>query len=118
MRIILRGHIPAKKNLLRRSRNGGLFRDKEVSEQIDTLVLQAKAQWAGKAPLDKPELTIQFVCIDQRGDLDNKLVTILDVLQQSGIIVNDNLKHLREFHIYGSTGAEETCAVWTGKQEW
>lgn len=112
MKLILRGHIPGKKNMLRRSKNGGLYRDKSVVKQIDLLVLQARAQWIGKEPIDNALIVIEFTCRDQRADLDNKTTTILDVLQSAKILRSDNLKHLREFHVIGGTGPEETCTIW------
>ncbi len=115
MKIILRGPIPGKKNLLRRSRNGGLFRDKNVSAQIELLRLQAMAQWIRKIPMDKPALAIHFTCLDQRADLDNKATTVLDCLVGAGVLVNDNLKHLPgPITISGEVGEEEMCIVVLG----
>jgi hypothetical protein len=89
----LQGHIPGKKNLLRRSKNGGMFRDEDISVQINLLTLQAKRQWIGRARLDVPRAHFMFYVMDQRSDLDNKLTTILDCLKAAGVIVNDNIKH-------------------------
>lgn len=112
MKLILRGHIPGKKNMLRRSKNGGLYRDASVSKQIDALILQAKAQWKGNKPFEKARIEMAFVFRDQRSDLDNKLTCALDILVQAGIIENDNLKHLREIYVSGHVGPEEKCTIW------
>jgi hypothetical protein len=93
--IELLGHIPGKKNLLRRSRNGGLHRDAEVTAQIDDLVLQAACQWRRRTPLEHPRIVAEFYVRDRRGDLDNKWTTVQDVLVRAGVLRNDNLAHLR-----------------------
>lgn len=87
------GKIPSKKNLLRRSKNGGMFRDRAVANQIAALTLQAKVQWQGRAPLDKPQIRALFIITDERGDPDNKWTTILDCLVDAGVLINDNFKH-------------------------
>jgi Holliday junction resolvase RusA-like endonuclease len=94
VRLVLEGHVPSKKNLLRRSKNGGMFRNREVSKYIDAITLQAKALWGGRAPLSKPRIEATFYCKDQRGDLDNKWTTVQDCLVAAGVIENDNLKSL------------------------
>ena len=93
MRLFILGHIPSKKNLLKRSKHGGMFRDAKVSKKIDALTMQAKSQWIGKTPLNRPEMNVMFYVRDQRSDCDNKLTTILDCLHAAGVIVNDNIKH-------------------------
>ena len=90
-RIVIHGHIPSKKNLLRRSANGGLFRDARVTKQINLLTLQAKAQWSGREPLERPSARVLFFVSDQRSDLDNKWTTVLDCLTQAGVLRNDNI---------------------------
>ena len=106
VRLMVEGPIPGKKNLLRRSRNGGMFRDKKVSAQLDAITWQLKAQWM-REPLIHPALEFVFRCKDLRSDLDNKLTTCLDCMQDAGILVKDNLKHLRgPITIYGELGPE------------
>jgi Holliday junction resolvase RusA-like endonuclease len=93
MKITLSGHIPSKKNLLRRSKHGGLFRDSKVSAQIDALTLQARSQWIGREPLVRPQAIVTFHVVDYRSDLDNKWTTVLDCLRDAGVIKNDNISN-------------------------
>jgi hypothetical protein len=93
MIIKLQGSIPSKKNLLRRSKNGGMFRDAKVAKQINDLTIQAKAQWMGREPLHQPKTSAMFIILDERADPDNRWTTILDCMVQAGILINDNFKH-------------------------
>ena len=92
MKIVLNGHCPAKKNLWKRGRGGRVYLNSEAQGQIDYLTLQAAKKWSGKQPLIHPDCSVQFSVRDQRGDRDNKLSTILDVLQKAGVVLNDNVK--------------------------
>jgi len=93
VKITLRGHIPAKKNLYRRSKNGGMFRDNDVVAQINALQSQAILQWQGREPLSRPKASFLFHIADLRADVDNKHTTVLDILVAAKILVNDNAKH-------------------------
>lgn len=88
--MVLQGHCPSKKNLYRRSRDGRLFLDHEVKAQIDALIVQAQNKWKRRSMKD-PEIDVEFHVRDARGDRDNKLVTLMDVLQKAGVIANDNI---------------------------
>lgn len=90
MELILSGQCPSKKNMYRRSKNGGMFLNREVVAQIDALILQARAQW-GRGPIAHPDLEFTFYVKDRRGDRDNKLGTCMDVLQKAGVLLNDNI---------------------------
>lgn len=93
MQIVLRGRIPAKKNLLRRSKDGGMFRDEEVSYQIKYLTQQARLQWKNQSPLVRPSANVLFYVTAQRADLDNMWTTCLDCLVKGGVLKNDNIKN-------------------------
>jgi Holliday junction resolvase RusA-like endonuclease len=93
MRIILEGPIPSKKNMLRRSKNGGMFRNAEVSAKIDALTMQAAIQWGERGPLIRPSIQVLFRVIDKRSDIDNKMTTVLDCLVKAGVLENDNIKN-------------------------
>lgn len=89
-RLILSGHVPSKKNLYRRSKDGRLFLDTKVADQIKVLTKQAKSQWTETA-LEHPNVWATFFVRDARGDRDNKWATVSDVLQDAGVIRNDNV---------------------------
>jgi hypothetical protein len=86
------GKIVSKKNLLRRSRNGGMFRDANVVKSINALVEQARLQWPN-APLVRPSSRVVFRVIDRRSDIDNKWTNLLDILVKAKVILNDNIKN-------------------------
>lgn len=88
---MLLGPCPSKKNLLRVGK-GRLFRRKDVAAAIDSLTLQARAQWCAP-PVEHPTLCFRFYVPSLRSDRDNRLTTILDCLQAAGVLVNDNSKH-------------------------
>jgi hypothetical protein len=112
MRVILRGHIPSKKNLLRRSKNGGMFHDKDIKAQIDLLTLQAKSQWIGRDPLIRPKADVMFHITRKNSDLDNKWTTVLDCLRDAGIIKNDNIENGPRPVTYDWTeSVQEGCVV-------
>lgn len=92
MKLVLKGHVPAKKNLWKRGRGGRVYLNREAQDQIDYLTLQAQQKWSGKQPLIHPDFSIQFYVRDQRGDRDNKQSTLMDVLQKAGVLLNDNIK--------------------------
>lgn len=85
------GHVPSKKNQWR-PRRGGIRLDKSAQGAISALVAQARIIWGSFAPLEHPALAVQFFVRDQRGDRDNKLSCLLDVLQAAGVLVNDNIR--------------------------
>jgi len=92
--LTLVGHVPAKKNEWKRARGGGIYFDRhETRPEIDSLVLQARAQWR-RDPADKPSIIATFYVRDGRGDLDNRYTTVQDVLVKAGVLQGDNVKHL------------------------
>lgn len=88
--LTLMGHMPSKKNTWSRKRNGGMFLPKEVSRAIDSLRIQAQAQWGGRPAVVHPNMTVRFYVKDQRRDRDGMLATLLDIFQPS-ILKNDNI---------------------------
>ena len=79
--------------MLRRSKNGGMFRNSAVVAQIDSLTLQAKATWQGRDALVCQPISALFYVTDQRSDIDNKWTTVLDCLVKAGVLKNDNIKN-------------------------
>ena len=92
-RLVLDGRVPSKKNCLRPSRYGGLHQDPVAKQCIESLVLQASSQWI-EEPLVQPTMVVRFFVPDARSDLDNKLVTTIDVLVKAGVLKNDNMNNL------------------------
>lgn len=90
------GPVPAKKNMLRVTRFG-TYHDKDIADQIEQLRVRAWIRWKqlhdGPAPvLEHPDLAVTFYVMDRRSDRDNKLTTILDVLQEAGVLQNDSIR--------------------------
>ena len=90
IRLTLRGNVPNKKNLWRPRKGGGMFLDQDVKSKIDWLILQARRQW-NRPALEHPDVDVEFFVLDRASDRDNKLGCILDVLQEAGVLVNDNI---------------------------
>jgi Holliday junction resolvase RusA-like endonuclease len=85
--LVLWGHVQAKKNNWRPMRG----RIVPLSQPaVEPLIAQARAQWPHE-PLDRACVRIRFYVPSRRGDLDNKLTTILDVLCSAGVLRNDNI---------------------------
>lgn len=97
MTITLFGHVPAKKNRWGPRRGGGIMLAKDAAADIEALELQARIAWNNgglpHGPLECPALRITLHVRNRGADRDNKLATILDVLQKAGILRNDNIAH-------------------------
>ena len=93
MILTLRGNIPAKKSKYRSRCGGGLYLDAATRACIEGLAFQAGSQWrrSSHEPVEHPVVTIRMHARQTRADRDGKLVTLLDVLQQAGVIRNDNI---------------------------
>lgn len=95
--IILRGHIPAKKNNWRFWK-GSVIVDRGQQALMDPLVLSAMSQWRRNgqqlAPIERPAINATFHVRDGRGDLDNKWTTVQDLLVQAGVLPNDSIARL------------------------
>jgi len=89
IRLTLQGPIPNKKNLWKIGK-GGMYLDSAVKAQIEALTWQAKSQWK-RAPAVHPDMDVEFFVKDGRSDRDNKLGCLLDVLQEAGVLKNDNV---------------------------
>ena len=93
--LTLHGHCPSKKSKYRTTESGGMISDPETKAQMETLTLQAMFQWSSSVglPVDHPEVTTTFYVRSGRSDEDGKYVTLMDVLQKAGVMVNDNHSH-------------------------
>lgn len=92
VKLCLRGPCPAKKNLWKTARNGRKFIDKTTRAQIDSLTIQARSQWGGIRSVENPDMEFTFYVAAARRDQDGMYTTVLDCLQEAGVIVNDNIK--------------------------
>lgn len=93
----LTGHVPSKKNNYRRTRSGGLMVDPEIQSHINALVDEARLKWGKRQPFKKAIIAADFYVRDRRADLDNKYVTLSDVLVKAGVLANDNINCVRSF---------------------
>lgn len=96
IQIELLGVVPSKKNMLRVSkikRQGqrGVHLDPRTKKMINNLTVQVPGQYRGLGFID-PTITIEFISSNNRQDRDGKLITIFDILQNTQVIVNDNIK--------------------------
>ncbi len=107
-KLTLRGPVPAKKNQWAPKAGGGMFLNREAAASIDSLIVQARAQWR-REPLKRAVVHCTFTIANGRADGDNRQTTILDVLQKAGVILNDNAKRL--------PGASFRCEIDPGCEE-
>lgn len=94
VKLVLWGHCPSKKSNYRTTAGGKLITDSATKKQIEELTLQAMFQWAEVGgPVEHPEVTTTFYVAAKRQDEDGMYVTLMDVLQKAGVLVNDNIAH-------------------------
>lgn len=105
VRMTLWGHCPSKKSQYRVSGSGRLILDADTRRCMDTLTTQALFQWTAalrprSGPVEHPEVTTTFYVAYKRQDEDGMTATLMDCLQKSGVIVNDNIAHFngRKIH--------------------
>ena len=86
---IIRGNVPAKANNYKISR-GRMYKDSSVKEY--ELMFKVQCRKYRYKKISKPfKLTIDVHFSNPKSDLDNALKTVLDCLQFSEAITNDNL---------------------------
>lgn len=101
VRLVLWGHCPSKKSNYRTAESGKLITDSETKGQMEILTVQAMFQWAAiGGPVEHPEVTTTFFVAAKRQDEDGMYVTLMDILQKAGVIVNDNVRRFngRKIH--------------------
>ena len=105
--LTLHGHCPSKKSNYRTAEGGRLISTPETKAQMEALTLQAMFQWSRAVglPVDHPEVTTTFYVRSGRSDEDGKSVTLMDILQKAGIIVNDNVAH------FNGRKVHESCVI-------
>jgi Holliday junction resolvase RusA-like endonuclease len=107
----LHGHCPTKKNNYRRSKHGGMYKPKEINALLGPLQLQIQAAWK-LPPLNTAKLDMTFYVRDGRSDLDGKQTSIIDLLVNAGVIVNDSIAHIQHIAAHAAiTGGEESVEI-------
>jgi Holliday junction resolvase RusA-like endonuclease len=111
-RLEFRGPVPSKKNRLRRSRNGGIFREAGATEEINELLRQASLQWKRKPPIEHVVgIAATFYVRNGKADADNKYTTLQDVLVKAGVIRNDSIARVPAFSVSTERADEERTEV-------
>lgn len=93
------GFVPSKKNQWKPSPGGrGVYLPSDITAQIEVITDRAWIGWrqlhGGVGPiLEHPTMAFTFHVNNRASDRDNKLSTILDVLQKAKVIRNDNVKY-------------------------
>lgn len=116
--IQIRGELPSKKNdrqIRRWGNRVGIGNSAEKEALMGALAWQVRAQWGSRKPLQHPRISFQLQVKHRRKDRDNLVTTILDVLVNTGVLVNDNIAHANgELTILPAIvdpKAEEGCEV-------
>lgn len=111
------GETPSKKNGLSFSRKGGVYKNKTYQKMKPLILLQLRHQWAEiKArTVDYPvEIFFSFTHKDNvRRDSDNQASTLLDIMQEAGILRNDCWQIVRDVHIHSDPPSKSKCAFCT-----
>lgn len=102
---------PSVNRIWRRKGGGGMYLAKEYQDwikQADGFLLAQKRELKGSAIKGPFELRLTISDRDRRGDLDNRLKTILDFCQRVNLISND--KHAEKITLQWGR-APEGCRV-------
>lgn len=91
MKLNLQGAIPSKKSLYLRRRGGGLYLDRKVKAQLDSIQAQMQAQWGGRTPAKHAPMQFRFTVTNINQDRDGILTTLLDLMQKAGVIERDSI---------------------------
>ena len=112
---LIDGETPAKKNSRINLKNGRSFPSKRYQQWHDVARLQVQSQMRQlDKPIDYPcKVSITFVHGDLvRRDSDNATSSILDLLMDCKVILDDNWKIVRELHIRnGFVKGKSRCKV-------
>lgn len=89
----LLGPLRAKKNRYTPRRDKrGFFKSSKLQEQIDRIAIQIPGELRD-LKLESPDMEVWFYSPSRRFDRDGSLTTLLDILKQYGVIVDDNVAH-------------------------
>lgn len=85
--LVLYGPVPSKKNRYWRDVRGRPFKDEALRRAIDSLIMQVPP--SARLRLEHPDIEIEFGFERMNQDRDNALTTILDVLVEAGVLLDD-----------------------------
>lgn len=115
MRLVLDGETPSKKNSRIVLPNGKNIPGKKYREWHDKAMMQARAQFekAGGAVFSVAvEVSLTFVHGDlRRRDCDNGTSSILDLLVDSGVLLDDNWQIVRRICVSNEYARGESFCV-------
>ena len=105
IRFQLLGETPSKKNSKIRTKSGYMIPSKAHQKWHDDVMVQLNAQIFRIQPL--PHLIDYPVCISidfyhgnlVRRDSDNQVASIMDLLQDAGVLADDNWQIVRQIHV-------------------
>jgi Holliday junction resolvase RusA-like endonuclease len=89
----LPGDMPVKKNSKMMTR-GRLITNPKAQQGLAALTMITRGIWKGRDPLTKVWLRTVFHVSSRRKDLDNIQTSLLDVLKDAGVIVDDSMAHV------------------------
>jgi len=89
MKQVIQGVCPSKSNMYRFSPNGNMYKTKALTEYENNFFIQCN-HYRNKNIQGYFEIHLDVYYPNQRADLDNSLKIVLDCLQRTKTIVNDN----------------------------
>lgn len=89
--IPIRGHVAGKKNG-KIAVGGRVIATRVSKRELEDLQLQVRVGWR-REPANRIRLAVRFYLTALRGDLDNKLTTILDGIKGI-VVVDDSVSHV------------------------
>lgn len=103
----LLGVVPSKKNRYHPASNGkGFFKDSKLQAELDRLALQIPGS-VRDIKLESPQIDFYITYVRADHDRDNCVTTILDLLVEYGVLVNDNIKRCNgAMHIWPAEKGE------------
>lgn len=112
------GETPSKKNGLSFSGKTKVpYKSKSYRKMKPLILLQMRRQWADMKArtIDSPvEISFSFTHKDNvRRDSDNQVSTLLDIMQEAGILKNDCWQIVRDYHVHNEYGGKRKCGFCT-----
>lgn len=107
------GETPSKKNSRINTKSGKSFPNQRYAKWESEAVAQLMAQDRPAEPIDVPsKLTVNFYHADNvRRDSDNQLSSILDVLQDAGILADDRWQIVQAINVRNFKANSSWCEI-------
>lgn len=111
--LLLRGHVPSKKNKLRPSGAGRkLHNDPVVASEILALEWLARIAWGAAPPIEYTSaIRAMFYVRDGCADLDSKWTTVQDVLVKAHVLRNDSIARVARVSYEARIDADERVEI-------